>query len=929
MKDQFIYTSTAFKGLQVIDIQQAINEFQATPPLQFGGAITTEGNGFALDTVVNTIPVPLPLQNGAGNVLTFQALMMDVKAADYATAPADPNNPSAPVPTQTFIVATGRLPLVVADPQQGGLDAVVFPPKDGSGIALRDDPLIDGVTGKFKLTQGTAVALGSIPVIDALGNSVSQPVAVVVGYGNGIPLLGVVNMTNPKTPATQGFVQLIDKAKRPVFPIDVILKDSLAVVGTSLNEVLLVDLTDPRNPFVAGQIDGAANGPNQVLGDRLALTVDGILVTSSFNAGIGGIHTAIFGSQCASFRASLRSSPAPLTAFKDVSQYGWKVSGGFSQQPEGVTLNHDGLVLNDVFLGRRQMAKTMSLPYFLLQRGQASNSSLLRCQLSTSNDNACTGVAPGVNARSHLLKYSPSPKVFSDHFEYQAKYVVDYLDGNPDINPDAPDSCVLVTEQYEFYKEGLKPLEPFGFFPSAQFRPLVKYSYFTDAGGPHLNFLQAAQRMHFDARTPDQLTPTIASQKAKANDTMLACDVQLDSNACALTPPPLDTTALEHIHFLGMFHNLSPLPKEEYVNIILGGKNSIIPDPVPRINPTGMIDLMKTAIDLQEDIELLDSSGTLDFILLAKTIDDLFNAVKALVEAVQPFAIPSLNTTILDNFHQNPTPSSNPTQPPDEPTAIAFGCPACVHIHWRWSKDLSNKTTLGGIPVGAFIIDPAFDNNNGNLRLPPKSNQDVDIAILRAGGQDEQQPASTVASLFSAQTQQLPLGPSIDARDLVNAGTTPVFWYIGTGHQNSETFFYHGLGFGTFYANRITVPTTGNHPISINVEHTRTVNYTISAVRLRLLGDPLFPIPKLDIFGPFTGTLSAGVDDIPNAGTDLKQWFTPNMGFDGNTLGVWLKIQLDDPELQTTVPKFTWKKLFMFTAGDATDPISGDIIREP
>ncbi|HEY6252382.1 MAG TPA: Ig-like domain-containing protein, partial [Candidatus Angelobacter sp.] len=922
MKDQFIYTATAFKGLQVIDIQQAINEFQATAPNVFGGSITTEGNGFALDAVVNTIPVSLPLPGGSGNVTTFQAIMTSVKAADYPTAAPDPNNPSAPVPTHTYIVATGRLPLVVADPVQSSLNAVVFPLKNSNGLSLQDKPLIDGTTGQFTLTQGTSVALGSVPRIDALGNAVNEPVAVIVGFGKGVPMLGVVNMTDPRNPQTQGFVPLLDKLKRPVGPVDVILKDSLAVVGTSLNEVLLVDLTDPNNPLVAGEIDGITSGANQVLGDRLALTDDGVLITSSFNSAIGGIHAATFGSQCASFRATLKNNPPSQTPFTDVMQYGWKVSGGFNQTPEGVALNHDGLVLNDIFLGRRQMAKAMSLPYFLLQR-QGPSGIPLRCMLYTSNNDACTGVAPGVNARSHLLKYSASPNIFTDHFEYKAQYVVDFLDGDPDTDPDIPDSCVLITQQYEFYKEGLKPLEPFGFFPSALFRPLVKYTYYTDAGGPQLNYLQAPQRMHFDARTPDQPTPTIASQKAKANDTMLACDVDTDSDACGVSPPPLDKTILEHIHYLGMLHNQSPLPNEEYLTIIANGKNNIITDPVPRLNAAGLLRLAGTAISLQLDLEEIDA-GEVTVGQLLNTVYDFVKTIDALTSAFQPLALPQFNTTILDNFHQNPTPSGNPTQPPDEPTATAFGCPACVHVHWRWSKNLTSDS-----PVQFVIhVDPTFDNNQGNLRIPPNSNQDVDIAILRAGGPEEQQPLD-VNGLFAAQKQQSPLGPSIDARDLVNAGTTPVFWYIGKGRQNSETFFSHGLGFGTFYANRVSVSTTDQHPISVNVEHTRTVNYTVSVTRLGITGSLTLVLPTLESFGPFKGTLPAGTDDIPNATTDLSQWFSSNVGFDASTIAMWVTIQLDDPELQTTVPKFTWKKTFTFTPGDVVDPATGDIIREP
>ncbi len=66
MKDQFIYASTFNKGLQVIDLQQAISEYQQRPLIQFGEVISTEGQGFAIDAVVNTIPVSVSVPGGGG-----------------------------------------------------------------------------------------------------------------------------------------------------------------------------------------------------------------------------------------------------------------------------------------------------------------------------------------------------------------------------------------------------------------------------------------------------------------------------------------------------------------------------------------------------------------------------------------------------------------------------------------------------------------------------------------------------------------------------------------------------------------------------------------------------------------------------------------------------------------------------------------------
>src|SRR5437763_3356140 len=90
-------------------------------------------------------------------------------------------------------------------------------------------------------------------------------------------------MTNPSPPVILGGVQL------ETFPTDVVLKDTIALVGTGANKVLLVNLIDPRNPLNAGAIT------NSIFGDRLAITKDGLLLGTSFNGNSGGIQVATLG----------------------------------------------------------------------------------------------------------------------------------------------------------------------------------------------------------------------------------------------------------------------------------------------------------------------------------------------------------------------------------------------------------------------------------------------------------------------------------------------------------------------------------------------------------------------------------------------------------------------------------------------------------
>jgi hypothetical protein len=332
MKDQFLYASTFLKGLQVIDMQQAVTDYQQTDPTTFGQSISTEGTGFATDAVVNTIPLFAKNYQNLPPEPDYTATMNDLKAADYVTAPPPAGSPQGtPGTTQTFIVATGRLPLVVADPTQSVSSAVLFPASVGTTASgqssLDPSPLSFQVQNStYTLQTGRALALGTLSRTDSQGNSTSEQVAVIVGSGSAPPLpdgtpasgvLVVVNMLstgnsqNPIQPTVQGLMGL------SASPTDVVMYGSQALVGTAANKILLVSLVDPTNPVPAGEIDAP---PGNVFGDRLAISDFGILLTSSANGAIGGLHTATFipgiFTKCAgpilAVRVSSASAPTPV-----------------------------------------------------------------------------------------------------------------------------------------------------------------------------------------------------------------------------------------------------------------------------------------------------------------------------------------------------------------------------------------------------------------------------------------------------------------------------------------------------------------------------------------------------------------------------------------------------------------------------------------
>lgn len=254
VKDNFAYTITYPKGLQVIDLKAArskYEEYEATADKRHERslALVTGGQGFAQESVVNTIPV----LDDAGRL----GHLFGLRAGDYVVGGQ----------SQTLVVATGSLPVVVANPQTG---EIVHKTATVSGPAL---------DYQGTLTFGSSVALGRLA---------DKSVAVIVGRGTGYdpetnsvvpgPVLVVMDMTDPASPAPLSFLKLAETAS------DLRLNDTLALVGTQASTIL-VNLADPARPRVSGTLGG--------VGGQLALSTSNLLL-SSLRGGVGGIGTTAF-----------------------------------------------------------------------------------------------------------------------------------------------------------------------------------------------------------------------------------------------------------------------------------------------------------------------------------------------------------------------------------------------------------------------------------------------------------------------------------------------------------------------------------------------------------------------------------------------------------------------------------------------------------
>ena len=288
------YTSTFRKGIQVVDLGRARDNFFAATGGQLFSTgyfsmlqkLNTDGQGFGNDAVVSTTKV----ESSPG----LPARLYDLDIADLSV-----DGLSQPV-----VVATGDVGIVTVNPQSSRL---LFPTPIGLGH-------LD--SGGNRLDQGQAVALGEVA---------GGAIAVVAGSGriNGTPkaVLVVVGVSHPQAPEALGWVEL------PEAPTDVLLRDGIAVVATS-RAVYLVSVLDPRNPIV---ISTAIQG----VGGTLAAGPTSDLIFSTAYGAFGG-SDPLGGIRSASLKPPTGDEACPLLSLNTP-----KVSLSAVQDPLNGTLCGD------------------------------------------------------------------------------------------------------------------------------------------------------------------------------------------------------------------------------------------------------------------------------------------------------------------------------------------------------------------------------------------------------------------------------------------------------------------------------------------------------------------------------------------------------------------------------------------------------------
>jgi hypothetical protein len=306
----------------------------------------------------------------------------------------------------------------------------------------------------------------------------------------------------------------------------------------------------------------------------------------------------------------------------------------------------------------------MSVPYYVITASSSANpNSFPRTRGQLFRD----GANPDGSLHSSLVGYRINP-LDANKLLIEATYKVDRI-------PGAPKACLIISQTYEFYRDGLGPCEPSESLPCSRFRPMVSYS-FHGGQGEFLASLNIPQRHHYLVR-------------GRTGNTV------------------------------GVFRDADCQDFGSCTNLILNWGFVAVRNPVAK-------EFWSPVIGAR--------GGT--------------------------FASSQAPDVPFDNFHQ--TNSPNVQQPS---LRRRFGCPECVHDHWRWSS-------LFGPPVWGDQW------GGGRPLIPNGSTQTVDMGVVRYPGK-----------VSSQQPEWLSL---VNGEDLyTTVPQDPVFWFSPTGYMREDHLFTH------------------------------------------------------------------------------------------------------------------------------------------
>lgn len=500
---------------------------QAPAPTLLGsaptpGTITTDGTNLYIGSVNNVLS--MPIAGGPASTLYASATPCCVVGITQAGGNLfwiDPNGD----PDATAIFrgpAAGGPPVKIYSGFATGQPIV-----DGSGLATDGARLyaVDEVGGG--VVSMNLDGSGIAPLGARYGGGFSTEHLNRIAVSGGVVYVadegctcsgGTITPKIVSIPAGGGaYTTLFESAGFAVRPHDIAVIGSTIYFTDSVNNTLWSMPASGGTPtaFIAG-------APFSRI-ESLTARGNALYVTDS---GAGAVYRVPAGAVCPS------QTLAPPAAGTAAGTNGWTVDYDVTAR--------DGLRLANVKLGSRLMASSMSLPYYNLV--DTHGRTLQRCELAPDADD-------GATCRSRLVAFERTTGATE---AITATYEVDNL-------PGAPDTCLRITQQYEFDTEldpGVTPLaacEPTLGLPCAKFRPLVRYEFVHDSGAATPAFqggINVVQRLALN------VTPAGTTSPLSANSVLVTTECP---NAKCLTKP---VRALDG----------NPLPFEVRFSAISGGR---------------------------------------------------------------------------------------------------------------------------------------------------------------------------------------------------------------------------------------------------------------------------------------------------------------------------------------------------------------------
>ncbi|HET7436557.1 MAG TPA: Ig-like domain-containing protein [Thermoanaerobaculia bacterium] len=443
-------TSSAFtKGLVIVDMQRAAAAYQER--VDSGGlidvykSINLKGVGWGFrESVVH--------QTDLFDATGQRIRLYGIKAHDFVIDGS----------ARPLVVIAGSRPLVIADPE--GSSTAMFAAEK---LELTFDPLKpDAAIGSISLAtqvavtelDGRVLALlggwGTARVSDSPQNLVTAPSTV----------LAVIDITNPRQPKPLSFTRFDSGIGR------IVVKDRFAIVGSAAAQV--VNLTNLSHPLIAGPLPG--------IGEN----VDAVDPNLVFSVGWGntGLNVARFGAlRCADLEKQTPHLPSVVNSGQAITRgdYTMKLATGPT-----------GFVVTDLHIGKRLIARKISLPYFTL----ATSGGEWRCQLKEGAP--CEGNS-NITGKLVSLKLPETVASNATGFAIEASYLINNIDPTRDENGEPRECCLVVKQRMEFGAEGTESCEASDELSCARFKPIVRYRYLSSPGAYAFKSFNSVQRFDF------------------------------------------------------------------------------------------------------------------------------------------------------------------------------------------------------------------------------------------------------------------------------------------------------------------------------------------------------------------------------------------------------------------------------------------------